>query len=204
MVSSPRQADRPTRQKEHTVQKQTLPENIRTQLKEVQASSTASADLPQYIIALRSRGWTLDSIGDALELSRERVRQIAAKVDDEKVSDAVRDVGPLPSPTPRLKPVIEKKPRMEPLPENVERMLELQPLAQQVRGNGGKHRTEAEEYTRLINFEHAERGVPLTRLAAALGVTHGALRFRLVRYGYKNTESESRVYKKVLDNNRVV
>ena len=184
------------------MQKQTLPENIRTQLKEVQASSTASADLPQYIIALRSRGWTLDSIGDALELSRERVRQIAAKVDDEKVSDAVRDVGPLPSPTPRLKPVVEKKPRMEPLPENVERMLELQPLAQQVRGNGGKHRTEAEEYTRLINFEHAERGVPLTRLAEALGVTHGALRFRLVRYGYKNTESESRVYKKVLDNNR--
>lgn len=190
------------------MKRQRLPENIQEQLRAVQASPTANADLPDYIIALRSRGWTLDSIGEALELSRERVRQIASKVSEERVSTVIRTVetlnGPLPSPAPRVKPVVEKKPPIEPLPENVERMLELQPLAQQVRGNGTKYRVEAEEYNKLINFEHTERGVPLTRLAAALGVTHGALRFRLVRYGYKETQSESRVYKKVLDKNRVV
>lgn len=186
------------------MKRQRLPENIREQLREVQSSPTGSTDLPQYIIALRNSGWTLDSIGDALELSRERVRQIAAKVSDDHVAVAIREVGPLPSPTPRLKPVVERKPKVEPLPENVKRMLELQPLAQQVRGNGGKYRAEAEEYTRLINYEHTDRGVPLTRLASALGVTHGALRFRLVRYGYKEAKSESRVYKRVLDNNRVV
>jgi hypothetical protein len=148
--------------------KQSLPEHIQKALQEAQKSSTHTHDLPNYIVALRTQGWTLDSIAEPLKLSRERIRQLAAKV------------------------------------HNIQRMLELQPLVQQVRANRTAHRTEAEEYTRLLNFEHEKRGVSLYRMAQELGVTHGALRFRLVRYGYKETNSTSRVYKKVLDKNRVV
>jgi hypothetical protein len=95
-----------------------------------------------------------------------------------------------------------KAQRPEPLPENIERMLELQPYAQMVRANSPRYRSEAEEYTRLVDLEHNARGVSLYRLAQLLGVTHGALRFRLVRYGYKTTTSESRVYKRIIDDNR--
>ncbi|MGL4998068.1 MAG: sigma factor-like helix-turn-helix DNA-binding protein [Cetobacterium sp.] len=187
--------------------KQVLPEKIRTVLKTVQIEHFES--LPNYIVSLRNRGWTLDSIAEPLGLSRERVRQLAAKADAEAEAEGdyrhidAEFMGVADRPE---KVVAEKvkKERPEPLPENVARMLELKPLAQQVRANNTEHREAAEEYTWLIHYENYARGVSLYRLAQVLGVTHGALRFRLVRYGYRNTESDSRVYKKVLDKNRVV
>jgi hypothetical protein len=46
--------------------------------------------------------------------------------------------------------------------------------------------------------------VTLYRLAKRLGVTHGALRFRLVRYGYKQAISaESKAYTPILQQNRI-
>lgn len=93
--------------------------------------------------------------------------------------------------------------RAEPLADNLVRLRELQPLAQQVRSNSPKYRAEAEEYTALIAHEHMERGVSLFRLSKELGVTHGALRFRLVRYGYKEATSEHKVYKPIVSDNRV-
>jgi hypothetical protein len=81
--------------------------------------------------------------------------------------------------------------------------LELQPLAQKVRGSGSAYRKEAEEYTALINHAHMVEGVTLYRLAKRLGVTHGALRFRLVRYGYITPKTGvSGVYKPVAMANR--
>jgi hypothetical protein len=73
-----------------------------------------------------------------------------------------------------------------------------------VRSNGTKYRKEAEEYTRLLNQAHVEEGVTLYRLAKRLGVTHGALRFRLVRYGYKTpVNATSKVYTPILEKNRI-
>jgi hypothetical protein len=188
--------------------KQSLPEHIQKALQEAQKSSTHTHDLPNYIVALRTQGWTLDSIAEPLKLSRERIRQLAAKVDNIEDATASTQKAGLEITRPDKKEPKEKistaKQRTDPTPHNIQRMLELQPLVQQVRANRTAHRTEAEEYTRLLNFEHEKRGVSLYRMAQELGVTHGALRFRLVRYGYKETNSTSRVYKKVLDKNRVV
>jgi hypothetical protein len=93
---------------------------------------------------------------------------------------------------------------IEPSPETLKRLLELQPYAQQVRSSGKKYRAEAEEYTSLLNHAHTVEGVTLYRLAKRLGVTHGALRFRLVRYGYKKTvTATSKVYNPIIKENRI-
>jgi hypothetical protein len=99
-----------------------------------------------------------------------------------------------------------KPPRefVEPDPAKLARLLELKPFAQQVRSNGGKYRAEAEEYTALIAEVHLVDGVTLYRLAKRLGVTHGALRFRLARYGAKLPQNggTSKVYNPILAENR--
>lgn len=151
-----------------------------------------------YIHALRELRWTLVSIADATGITRERVRQIATADTTGKVpADA-----PLPTP-----PRARTKPKpvyVEPSPESLARLLELQPLAQQVRANSPKFREEAEEYTALLDKVHREEKVTLYRLAKRLGITHGAIRFRLARYGYKlPKKGTSRVYKSIKEINRV-
>jgi len=150
------------------------------------------------IRALRSAGWTLESISAASGITRERVRQIALSPLSEKVTIPVL----IPEP-----PIKQEKPKpvyIEPSPETLKRLLELQPYAQQVRSNGKKYRAEAEEYTALLNHAHVVEGVTLYRLAKRLGVTHGALRFRLVRYGYKQpVTATSKVYTPIVKENRL-
>ena len=150
-----------------------------------------------YATALREAGWTLQSISEAAGLTRERVRQIVKE-------PQTADIGDLSVPEP---PRHERKaPRVyiEPDPGKLARMLELKPLAQQVRLNSPQYRAEAEEYTRLIAESHLDDGVTLYRLAKRLGVTHGALRFRLARYGYKTPKNgESKVYTQIKPENRV-
>jgi hypothetical protein len=149
-----------------------------------------------YARELFAAGWTLTAIGEAANLTRERIRQIL-KEPSFKVSG-------FPVPQPPRKPAAEKATYLEPEPELLTRLLELQPLAQQVRSNGSAFRKEAEEYTRLLAKAHLEEGVTLYRLAMRLGVTHGALRFRLVRYGYMRTTGKSKSYRPVDTNNRAV
>lgn len=150
-----------------------------------------------YVAELRAAGWTLQSISGAAGITRERVRQIVAAA-----SDDAEKTG-LPVPTPPEKPKPEPRVFIEPDPEKLARMLELQPLAQKVRANSTNYRDEAEEYTALLAESHLEDGVTLYRLALRLGVTHGALRFRLARYGYKHPkEGSSKVYTPIKDANR--
>jgi len=164
--------------------------------------------LPYLARVLRDSGWTLSAIAEPLGLTRERVRQIinsATDKDYESLADFANSIGfEIPAPPP--KPVLEeRKKSVRPTvgQENIERMLELQPFARQVRSNSPLYRAEGEEYTRLIAYEHLERGVSLFSLSKELGVTHGALRFRLVRYGYKEATSEHKVYKPISQENRV-
>lgn len=151
-----------------------------------------------YIAALRDARWTLQSIATAVGITRERVRQIAR---DNK-SDAAADLS---VPTPPLIPTKPGPVYIEPDPVKLARLLELQPLAQSVRANSPKFREEAEEYTALLAECHQKDKVTLYRLALRLGVTHGALRFRLARYGYLTpAEGSSKVYTPVLQKNRAI
>lgn len=152
-----------------------------------------------YIKVLRNEGWTLSSISEATGMTRERVRQITAITEIPTHLDPELLVPSLPDAPQKV-----KKTYIEPSPEILERLLELQPLAQQVRSNAERFREEAEEYTSLLWKAHNEQGVTLYRLAKRLGVTHSAIRFRLVRYGYiiPSDQAKSKVYVPINPANR--
>ncbi|NBQ63971.1 MAG: hypothetical protein EBT95_00135 [Verrucomicrobia bacterium] len=151
-----------------------------------------------YIAALRNGQWSLQSIADAVGFTRERIRQIC------EVTSVPTNIS-YSIPTPPLKPVKEKRVLPEPDQKSIERLLKLQPMAQQVRSHSTKFRKEAEEYSALVYKVYKEDGVSLFRLAKYLGVTHGALRFRMARYGYIKTKNpKSSCYQPILEKNRYV
>jgi hypothetical protein len=178
---------------------QRLPEDVYTAFEEIISDSDRN-----YLIAkLRNAGWTLEAISAACNLTRERVRQISADYKNTSADTTPDQTLGVEIPEPPLKPERPKPVYVEPTPATLERLLELQPYAQQVRSNGKKYRAEAEEYTKLLNYAHTVEGVTLYRLAKRLGVTHGALRFRLVRYGYKTpVTATSKVYTPIVSENR--
>lgn len=181
----------------------TLPEQTQHALREAD-SKPDRTELKAYIVALRQEGWTLESIAKPLGVSREWIRQMGAEEPD--IESAVMFASSMGFNAPE-RPIIEKPVRVEraqPDSEVIARLLELQPMAQLVRSSSPRYRAEAEEYTRLVYEEHVNRQVPLVYIARELGVTHGALRFRLVRYGYKETKSASKVYQPIQDKNRLV
>lgn len=153
-----------------------------------------------YIRILRSKGWTLEAIAKVCGVSRERIRQIALTPHTNAITT---EALPIPNP-----PLVEQKPKpvyVEPHPETLARLLELQPYAKQVRSKSTKYRAEAEEYTKLLAHAHFEEGVTLYRLAKRLNVTHPAIRFRLARYGYKpSANGTSKVYTPIKTENRVL
>jgi len=165
-----------------------------------------SLDNPQrdhLIKELVNNNWTYEAVANASGLTRERVRQIVKA--NEALADEFSYSLDIEIPEPPLKEERPKPQYIEPSAETLSRLLELQPYAQQVRSNGTKYREEAEEYTALLNHAHMVEGVTLYRLAKRLGVTHGALRFRLVRYGYKQpVTATSKVYNPVRKENRAI
>jgi hypothetical protein len=162
--------------------------------------ATTDAPTRDYLIReLCYKHWTYEAVATACGITRERVRQIYT-------SEPVTGYMPIPFeiPEPPLRPERSKPVYIEPTPATLKRLLELQPYAQLVRSNGKAYREEAEEYTKLLNYAHTVEGVTLYRLAKRLGVTHGALRFRLVRYGYKKpVTATSKVYNPILKENRI-
>jgi hypothetical protein len=178
----------------HIKKNQTLPQYIYEEFEGIVNNDHRD----NLIRSLRSAGWTLEAISAASDLTRERVRQIALGSTPENA------IIPIEIPEPPIKQVKAKPVYIEPHPDTLKRLLELQPYAQQVRSNGTKYRKEAEEYTALLNHAHEVEGVTLYRLAKRLGVTHGALRFRLVRYGYKQPlTATSKVYTPIVEENRI-
>jgi transcriptional regulator with GAF, ATPase, and Fis domain len=157
-----------------------------------------STERDNLIRKLYDAGWTQSSVARSIDLTRERVRQICEMPMDELSTTEFA----IPKP-----PVHATKPKrefIEPDPDALARLLELQPMAKQVRSHATRFRAEAEEYTALIAKLHEEDGVTLYRLAKRLGVTHSALRFRLARYGYKLSENgTSKVYQPIKAENRV-
>lgn len=164
-----------------------------------------------YAVILKESGWTYQAISRLFGVSRESVRQMVSthvlregtrvNIGVESARGVVDSYG-LAVENPPIKPEKEKKVYPMPDSEVLARLLELQPKAQQVRSSSPRFRQEAEEYTRLIYETHVEKGVSLYRLAKLLGVTHSALRFRLVRYGYETAKGTSAVYKPIVEKNR--
>ena len=184
--------------KRYIKKNQRLPQEIH-----VAFTSLKGPERDALIKELVDNSWTYEAVANASGLTRERVRQIsnaASKLAAEFDFDLNIEI-----PEPPLKPQKEGPVYIEPHPDTLKRLLELQPYAQQVRSNGTKYREEAEEYTALLNHAHTVEGVTLYRLAKRLGVTHGALRFRLVRYGYKKPiTATSKVYSPVIRENRAI
>lgn len=160
-----------------------------------------------YIYVLRMKGWKLQAIADAFGLTRERIRQIESKASPALALHVLADPGSFPVPeldTVEIE-VLAPPVYIEPSPENLARLIELKPLAQKVRYDHTTYRKEAEEYSALVWHVHFVEGVTLYRLAKRLGVTHGALRFRLARYGYLLPKSgKSKCYTPIKQKNRAV
>jgi len=179
---------------------QTLPQNVVDIFKDLDEvkfkMGTKTKKRNQYIVALRNAGWTDSAIANAVNLSRERVRQLAQQTLDEPTL-----ISDLPIPTPPRK---QKFSKVYPeLPkEMLDRLLELKPLAQQVRGHGKQYRAEADEYTYLLNEAITTHNMSVYRLAKLIGVTIGAIQFRLTRYGYRTSTGKSKCFQPILEKNR--
>jgi transcriptional regulator with XRE-family HTH domain len=184
-------------------QHQTLPFVTTTALNLVEDKEMRAA----YIYVLRMKGWKLQAIADAIGLTRERIRQIETKASPALALHILADPGSFPVPELETMEIEVLAPPVyiEPSPENLARLIELKPLAQKVRYDHTQYRKEAEEYSALVWHVHSVEGVTLYRLAKRLGVTHGALRFRLARYGYKLPKTaKSSCYTPIKQNNRAV
>lgn len=167
----------------------TLPKEVSEALK-----SLALAERKAYAVALVNKGWTYQCIANELGISREAVRLYTTK---EVSADVMSRVAHLPLPELPTKEVYGtriKRVKLE--PEVLEKLKELHALASKVRGKGKKYRKEAEDFTKLA-WEQNQKGVSTYAIAKALGITHGALLFRFVRYGYKTTNGKSRVFRQL-------
>ena len=152
-----------------------------------------------YIIALINAGWTNVSVAKSAGLSNEMVRIIRSKHTAEPVPPTLI----IPE-VPKHEPKSKSSLTIYALPpvELLERLRELKPIAQKVRANSPRYRAEAEEYSYLLNEAHTVYGVSMYRLGKLLGVTTSGLVFRLVRYGYKTSNGDSRVYRQINASNR--
>jgi len=157
-----------------------------------------------YIYALRIKGWTLQAVADSLGVTRERVRQLETEANQDLVYLVQQAPGSYPVPELPTEEVMvySGAEQTDPKPETLARLKELQPIAQKLRWDHSQGRAEAEEYTALLWKAHTEEGVSVYRLGKLLGVTHGAIQFRFVRYGYKESPGQSKSYTVIKKANR--
>jgi len=156
-----------------------------------------------YCLLLVEGSWTLQSIANELLCHRQTVLDYtrSKEAQDPDVLASVWDL-----PIPKLPRVVVgevyEKEIVQPDADVLKKLLELQPLAQKVRSYSPKFREEAEEYTKLLADEIG-RGVTAYQLSKALGITIGAINFRLTRYGYKPLGTgKSKAYNFILEQNR--
>ena len=165
-------------------------------------------DLPMaqkkaYCLLLIEGSWTLQSIANELLCHRQTVLDYtrSKEAQDPEVLASVWEL-----PVPKLPRVVVdvayERDIVQPDSDVLKKLLELQPLAQKVRSHSPKFREEAEQYTKLLADEIG-RGVTAYQLSKALGVTIGAINFRLTRYGYKPLGTgKSKAYNAILEKNR--
>ena len=183
-------------------QHQTLPFIATAAVNLVEDAPTRAA----YVKALRMKGWTLQAIASALGVTRERIRQIENIASPSLLVHVLSNPGNFPVPELETREIeIADTTLIVPSEVTLKRLLELKPFAQQVRWDQPEHRAAGEEYTALLWHAHSVEGVTLYRLAKCIGVTHGAIRFRLARYGYiQPITAKSKAYTPIKEKNRAV
>lgn len=169
---------------------QVLPKEVAEALKAVPSILERKA----YVMRLTKEGWTYQSIATELGITREAVRLYTVRPLSDEIMKKVADLPVPPIPVKEVYGTRIKRVAIE--PEVLERLKELHALASKVRGKGKKYRQEAEDFTKLA-WETKQKGVSTYAIAKALGITHGALLFRFVRYGYQESNGKSRVFRKV-------
>lgn len=149
----------------------------------------------QYVWRLRKEeGWSLESIGQAVGVTREMIRLIVDKL-DQAPFQLMLSVASHPVPKrARVARVVYRKTPID--PEALKVLKELHATATLLRGKSVKNRKEAEEFTRLIH-EQTLLGVSTYTIAKELGLTVGAINLRLVRYGYRKTAGQSRALTRI-------
>ncbi len=182
---------------------QQVPEDVRLAFDSLAGEPTRARDA--YMRLLRSRGWTLKSISEAVgDIGRERVRQCVESI---PFTEAVEEIErmrtsgldlPVPE-VPDAPPPPVKVVKVRPMPsdEDLQRLKELKPLAAKVRYSHTRGRSEAEDYVALLWKVHNVDGVSVYRLGKLLGILPSAIESRFVRYGYKETNGVSSNYEPI-------
>jgi len=155
---------------------------------------TLPKEVADILRTLPIKGWTLQSIADVLNVTREAIRLYAkAQSNNEsEVRKAIADFPVPPIPTRTVnREVIKRVPITD---DELVTLKELYSKAKLVRGKGKNYRKEAEDFTKLA-YAQIEKGVTTYALAKALGITNSALQFRFTRYGYKVANGKSKVYR---------
>ena len=167
----------------------TLPKEVGETLR-----SLPLAERKAYSNLLRNAGWTLQSIATEVGVTRENIRLYERSTPSAETLEKVKDL--LIPEVPKVEIYADRVVKVIPKPEVIAQLKELQAKASLVRGKGKAHREEAEQYTKLL-YETMESGVSGYRLAKELNVTHSAILFRLVRYGYATSTGKSKTYRQL-------
>jgi len=143
------------------------------------------------------KGWTSTSLAEPLGVTRERVRQRVTAtgtnplpVDDlPDIPDPPRFAEPPPGP---VQPDITDGMAawLRHMSDTARTVNGITPLDDPARGV-------SEAYTAVL-ADLYDRGVPARRLADAVGVTKGAIVFRLRRHGYRHSAPSQPVYRRIL------
>jgi len=159
------------------------------------SSLTTKEERNQYVWRLRTEeGWSLESIGQAIGVTREMVRLIVKELSKTSFT-LLPTVSHLVVPKRvRYEKVTFKRKPLD--PSVAVRLKELHARATLVRGKSSDNRFEAGELSRLIH-EQTLLGVSTYTIAKELGLTIGAINLRLIRYGYKNTQGKSRALTRI-------
>lgn len=136
-----------------------------------------------YVQSLRAAGWTLAAIGCVLGITREAVRRRCL---EPGTAEGLPPVDPPPPPPPQ--PV----PPPPPPPKRITAAVGVELRALYARARTVNGATPTDHPDRAASIELTRRladlvaaGYPKTHLADVLGVTHGALNWRLARHGYR-------------------
>lgn len=149
-----------------------------------------------YATELSNAGWTLQSIANELNITRESIR-LYGKATSNNESEVRKAIAGLPIPPMPIRTVSREVFKKVAIPDDVlAELKELYEKAKLVRGKSKKYRKEAEDFTKLAH-EQIEKGVSTYALSKALGITNSALLFRFARYGYKTSEGQSKVYRQL-------
>lgn len=149
--------------------------------------------LNYYLHQLHGAGWTLESLGAALRVTRERVRQRIAKA--VRVPLDVPVIGPPPPPEHLPAAPLPAPTRPEIPEQEVAELLRLHTIAVRYRGHMLSTSAPAvagRDLADLMNKLVTEDGITPNTIAKAMGLTRNSVTLRLGRYGYRDLPPSQR------------